>query len=114
MNCTVCTTEISDARLRAVPSATKCIVCASANDVPMTRRFDETVGEDTVQEYYTGPTTLDISMRQERLNHVAFGLWSTDNAPAGYRKSNKVRTARPDENVAVTTQADVSELADKI
>lgn len=115
MNCTVCEEPISEARLRAIPNADRCIVCASKNDVPKIRRFDERAGETTVESYYTGPDTPEIREHRERLNNIGFGLWndSEEWSNAMSRRGSKNRAARQDEVVAITTQGDVQDYAEK-
>jgi hypothetical protein len=49
----VCGRPIAPARLKALPDVETCIDCARANDVPKIRRFDERVGEETVETYFT-------------------------------------------------------------
>jgi hypothetical protein len=117
MNCTVCKEPISETRLREIPNADKCIGCASQNDVPKTRRFDEQVGEDVVENYYTGPDTPEIEYQRERLSNLSFGIWPTDDMPL-HRPHGSVLARgrayhRPDEDVAVGVQGNTEDYADK-
>jgi len=113
MTCTMCSEPISTARLRAVPTADKCITCASKNDVPMTRRFDDHVGDVTVENYYTGKDTPEIVAYKGRLRRVDFSIWpSQDEVGNHYPRNGKMRSSRQDEIMSVSCQADVSELAE--
>lgn len=115
MNCTVCKNPISEARLKAMPKADRCIVCAEKDDVPRTRRFDECIGDSTVESYYTGPDTPEIRQQQERLNHAVFGVWG-DQEDCTLRSIGpkcKTRLKREDEAVAIDEQGDLEDYAEK-
>jgi Prokaryotic dksA/traR C4-type zinc finger len=52
MDCILCNGPISEARLKARPHAALCIDCASQNDVPLIRRYDDHTAQGDVSETY--------------------------------------------------------------
>jgi hypothetical protein len=68
--CVSCATKIPANRLAARPFATQCVPClTAAGDVKPIRRYDETVGEETVSTYFI--TNKRIEDRIARLSsHV--------------------------------------------
>lgn len=68
MDCTLCSNEISAARLKAMPGATLCISCASQNDVPCIRRYDDhTERGDVSETYYTDNPLIDAEVERLRI-----------------------------------------------
>ena len=71
MYCTVCRDMISTARLEAMPGATMCIECASADDVLPIKRFDDYKADGEVSEcYFTKNSMIDSEIERLRFfNH---------------------------------------------
>ena len=116
MDCTLCKEPIPAERLKALPSADKCILCATLHDVPKTRRFDECIGDTTIENYYTGPDTPEIRQQQERLNHSVFGIWpeQEDFTLRSTGPKCKTRVEKEDEVVAIAEQGDTEHYDDVI
>lgn len=58
--CITCATKIPANRLAARPYASRCVPCTVASgDVKPIKRFDETVGEDTVSTYFVSNPRIE-------------------------------------------------------
>src|ERR1035441_10362670 len=74
MYCTVCSDLISVARLDAMPGATKCIVCASVNDAPMIRRYDDHSEVNYTECYFTSNSMIESEIERLRVDRKSTRL----------------------------------------
>ena len=72
MNCTVCGRTLTYARLTALAKLgftdgrrdRLCITCASKDDVPLIKRFDERRGEEEVQTYFVHNPYIEHAIKE--------------------------------------------------
>lgn len=63
--CIVCEDPIPEKRLKAVPTATKCVPCKQeTGDDPTYKRFDEQQGEEVVSTMFTRNKRIEAQMRR--------------------------------------------------
>jgi len=61
----VCGDPITEARLKAIPTARQCVPCLEqAGDVPRLRRLDEVTNEGTVETYFIENPYISSSLRR--------------------------------------------------
>ncbi len=95
INCSMCGSPLSPERLTTMPESKLCVPCLeSVGDVPLIRRFDEFVGEDKFELFYTSDEVVRFG------NPLYYGNipWEAFNAALGddqllTRGGNQIVTA---------------------
>lgn len=109
--CVSCANEIPANRLAARPNASRCVSCTVANgDVKPIKRFDETVGEDTVSTYFINNPRIEarIARMYKHVPNPRIMAEGAD-APAVETKSTEQNAERRAGNMLTQLIADQPE-----